>query len=208
MKLTNDENTGPSGETPRSEPALRAGRGRTGKIARLPLSIRQELNRRLQDGEQGSLLVEWLNSRPEVRAVLAAQYHGKPIGPPNLSAWRMGGYRDWEKDQQALGAVAILLKASTQPRAANGDPIHRLTLALTAKMGLELHRLNSLPNAAEKSRILRELASSLAILRRGDLESEQLRVKQAKLILRSPEIPRKTDAGDEVNPGSIRVNPS
>ena len=33
---------------------------RNGKIARLPREIRDELNRRLDDGGQGKDLVEWL----------------------------------------------------------------------------------------------------------------------------------------------------
>src|SRR5713101_7111978 len=40
-----------------------------GKIARLPLAIREQLNRRLQDGEIGRDLVVWLNSAPAVQAV-------------------------------------------------------------------------------------------------------------------------------------------
>jgi hypothetical protein len=32
---------------------------RNGKIARLPLAIREQLNSRLQDGEQGKKLVLW-----------------------------------------------------------------------------------------------------------------------------------------------------
>jgi hypothetical protein len=35
---------------------------RTGKIARLPRELRDELNRRLREGEPGIRLVEWLNS--------------------------------------------------------------------------------------------------------------------------------------------------
>src|SRR6266704_6524752 len=35
---------------------------RFGKIARLPLDTREQLNRRLQDGEIGKDLVGWLNS--------------------------------------------------------------------------------------------------------------------------------------------------
>src|SRR6266436_6472801 len=42
-----------------------------GKIARLPLAIREQLNRRLQDGEIGRDLVVWLNSAPEVQADFA-----------------------------------------------------------------------------------------------------------------------------------------
>ena len=37
---------------------------RTGKIARLPDDIREQLNRRLNDGEKGKKLVMWLNSLP------------------------------------------------------------------------------------------------------------------------------------------------
>jgi len=35
---------------------------RNGKIARIPLEIREQLNCRLADGEPGNRLVEWLNS--------------------------------------------------------------------------------------------------------------------------------------------------
>jgi hypothetical protein len=37
---------------------------RTGKIARLPLAIRWQLNQRLQHGEVGASLLRWLNSLP------------------------------------------------------------------------------------------------------------------------------------------------
>ncbi len=40
---------------------------RNGKIARLPDKIRNQLNRRLQDGEPGNVLVEWLNKLPAVK---------------------------------------------------------------------------------------------------------------------------------------------
>ena len=45
---------------------------RNGKIVRLPREVRQQLNRRLQDGEQGKKLVAWLNALPEVQAIAAA----------------------------------------------------------------------------------------------------------------------------------------
>ena len=68
---------------------------RTGKIARLPREIRDELNKRLDDNEQGIRLLEWLNSLPEVQQVLARQFAGRPINKVNLTAWRSGGFRDW-----------------------------------------------------------------------------------------------------------------
>jgi len=68
---------------------------RRGKIARLPLAIRQELNTRLQNGEEGRTLVLWLNGLPAVNDVLAAQFKNKPIAECNLSEWKTGGYIDW-----------------------------------------------------------------------------------------------------------------
>ncbi len=46
---------------------------RNGKIARLPLAIRLELNRRLDEGEQGKKLVAWLNGLPAVQAIVATE---------------------------------------------------------------------------------------------------------------------------------------
>ena len=42
---------------------------RNGKIARLPRHIRGQLNRRLQNGEEGNTLLEWLNALPKVQEV-------------------------------------------------------------------------------------------------------------------------------------------
>jgi hypothetical protein len=39
---------------------------RTGKIARLPQSLREELNHRLENGELARNLADWLNTLPEV----------------------------------------------------------------------------------------------------------------------------------------------
>ena len=55
---------------------------RNGKIARLPATIREELNRRFQDGETASHLVSWINNLPEVEAVFRTQFaaDGGPTG--------------------------------------------------------------------------------------------------------------------------------
>ena len=78
---------------------------RNGKIARLPQSIREQINRRLQNGQPGKQIVAWLNTLPEVAAVMAADFDGQPINEPNLSHWRLGGYQDWEIQQDALEVV-------------------------------------------------------------------------------------------------------
>jgi len=52
---------------------------RNGKIARLPLEIREQLNARLANGEPGNRLADWLNSNPDVIKVMAEQFEGRPI---------------------------------------------------------------------------------------------------------------------------------
>ena len=75
---------------------------RRGKIARLPGGIREELNQRLENGEQGARLVEWLNGLPEVQAVLAQDFEGQAINEVNLTQWRKGGFLDWQAWRRAL----------------------------------------------------------------------------------------------------------
>jgi len=79
----------------------------TGKIARLPREIREQLNQRLDGGEPGNRLVAWLNELPEVRALLAAEFGGGVIKEQNLSNWKQGGFRDWRMRREiaALGMV-------------------------------------------------------------------------------------------------------
>jgi len=83
---------------------------RKGKIARLPRPVREQLNRRLDDGEQGKALVAWLNGLPEVRDKLKQDFHGNPINEQNLSEWRQGGFQDWLRHQEAREAA----QASTE----------------------------------------------------------------------------------------------
>src|SRR6266481_2497868 len=68
---------------------------RIGKIARLPHSLREQLNLRLHDHQPHKTILPWLNSLPEVIAILAAEFDSRPITKQNLSEWKHGGFRDW-----------------------------------------------------------------------------------------------------------------
>ena len=85
---------------------------RNGKIARLPREIRQELNERLSNEEMAKPLVAWLNSLPEVQAILAAEFEGVPIREQNISEWRKGGYQDWLQHESALEVAVRLGKTA------------------------------------------------------------------------------------------------
>ena len=58
---------------------------RVGKIARLPHKIRDEVGRRILDGQTLLHIADWLNTLPKVRAVLNRHFDGKPIRSQNLS---------------------------------------------------------------------------------------------------------------------------
>src|SRR5215472_5415538 len=77
----------------------------TGKIARLPKHIREQLNRRLDDGQPASEILPWLNALPEVQEILAAQFDSAPITPQNLSRWHLGGFKQWLQNQQSLAEL-------------------------------------------------------------------------------------------------------
>jgi hypothetical protein len=180
-----NENAAPTDETQTSQPNLPAGRSRNGKIARLPLAIRRQLNQRLQNGERGGPLIEWLNRLPEVQAVLAAQFNGQPIVQQNLSAWKLGGYRDWVEEQSALQAVATVFEQSSGLEEAAKDGLtDRLTLVMTAKMAMQLQRLNFVSDEEKKSKIWRELIGCLVLLRRGNFQGERILVEREKLGFR------------------------
>ena len=87
---------------------------RNGKIARLPLEIRNELNRRLQDGEPGKALVDWLNAVTLVQEILKEQFGGRPVNEQNLTEWKQGGYQDWLRHDEC--AVHPSSPESARPR--------------------------------------------------------------------------------------------
>ena len=95
---------------------------RRGKVARLPVAVREEVNRRLQNGVPGHELVGWLNGLPEVKAVLESEFGGVPISEKNLSGWRRGGFQDAlvrERifvDAQEMAADAACERTVKDPR--------------------------------------------------------------------------------------------
>jgi hypothetical protein len=76
--------------------------GKQGKIARLPLEVRHELNIRLRDGNLAPEILPWLNGLATVRAVVQKHCAGAEVNPSNLSNWRLSGYRDWLARQEQL----------------------------------------------------------------------------------------------------------
>ena len=158
---------------------------RHGKIARLPHSIREQINRRLQNSDEGREIVEWLNALPEVRAVVEAEFGGQPVSEMNLSNWRLGGYGDWEAQQEALAAVRRFgADAAEINQAAGGQLADQLAICLIARIAVALQQPASGGDdpAGELLR-LRQLCADLVALRKGDQNAQWLRIEREKFDL-------------------------
>jgi hypothetical protein len=157
---------------------------RTGKIARLPRDLREQLNRRLRDGEPGSQLVLWLSSLPEAQAVLTREFAGRAISKQNLSEWKQGGYRDWLARHDALAQVRELVAdAGELACATDGALVEHLATILAARYAAVLADWSGEPTAESrrKLRSLRGLCQDIVELRRGDHSAARLKIEQERL---------------------------
>ena len=151
---------------------------RRGKIARLPSSIRKALNQRLDEGEQGATLVEWLNGLPEVRAVLERDFDSVGISEQNLTAWQQGGFRDWQRQQEAVDCVHGVAELG-QELAAETGPVP-LTDVFSASVALLLTKLMKDADAggkadAETRREMLALIREWTALRKADHRAVRLK---------------------------------
>jgi len=156
-------------------------RTRTGKIARLPRKIREQLNRRLENGEPGNRLVEWLNSLPEVQKVVAADFDGEPVSEPNLSRWRQGGYQDWLEQQESLESVQRMAEDGPElEQAAKGRLSDHTAVWLLARELAAVRRLKADAGQEAGWKRLREFCADLVRLRRGDQQSRRLALAEER----------------------------
>jgi hypothetical protein len=184
---------------------------RNGKIARLPLHVRENLNRRLQDGEQGKKIVAWLNSLPQVRAVAAAEFGGRPVREQNLSEWKQGGYRDWLAVREAREVTARLDEELADCGDDETRPLSE-TLArwLAVRYAVATRRLVE-TEGPEQWRLLRELCGDVVELRRGDHSARRLELERSRVAAAEREADmkwkRKIVIGLEVLEHEIGKNP-
>ncbi len=156
---------------------------RTGKIARLPRKIREQLNHRLQDGEGGLELVSWLNGLPEVKEVLAERFGARPINEVNLTEWRQGGFVDWERHEEALALVGNVAERSRDLEAeAEGEAIaDRLAALLATELALYAETvLRETGDPKERWERLRGMLQELAKLRREDHRAARVAIERER----------------------------
>ena len=154
-----------------------------GKIGRLPKAVQEQLNRRLENGENGRRLVAWLNSLPEVQAVVAAEFGGKPVREQNLSEWRKHGYAKWLRQQEALDMARQLAADAGELQPAGAQPLtDQMAVWLTARYLMAIRKLGDKnPNGKPDLKVLREFCHDVVALRRGDHSAARLKIEQERL---------------------------
>jgi hypothetical protein len=143
---------------------------RNGKIAHLPLNIRNELNLRMENGEEGATLLPWLNALPEVLQTLKENFDGLPITKQNLSEWRQGGFREWQIRDELIAQARQLSDSANEMEEVLDIPLLAGALAglLAARYAALLNSWDGEPDPKfeEKLRLLRGLNRDIALLQK------------------------------------------
>jgi hypothetical protein len=156
---------------------------RNGKIARLPKTIRDELNRRLDNNEQGKGLVAWLNSLPEVYAIIKSDFGGKPIREQNLSEWKKGGYADWQKRQEILGWLNQLKEdaAEVDTVMRNSEFTRNLAMVLSVDLARAMKEaMEQIPDPGKRMDCLERMAGRIAQFRREESNAARAQIASEK----------------------------
>jgi hypothetical protein len=147
-----------------------------GKIGRLPKSVQEEVNRRLERGEKGPLLLAWLNALPEVQALLAAEFAGKPVRKQNLSEWRHHGYQEWLWRQEALALAQALPPETAALQAAD-----QLAGWVSVRYLLAVRELIEAKAGGKPDlKVLRAFCHDVVALRRGEQRAARLKIEQER----------------------------
>ena len=156
---------------------------RTGKIARLPLVIREQLNKQLANGVPGVWLVDWLNALPEVRQMLTEQFEGREINEQNVSEWKQGGFADWQAQQELLACARDRAEESKALKAAtDGTMAEHLGTVLAARYAQLLTGWNGEVDEAFRTKLrgLQLLCHNITLMRREDVRSVRLELEKHK----------------------------
>jgi hypothetical protein len=158
---------------------------RTGKIARLPQSVRDQLNQKLENNIPGHELLSWLHSLPEVQKVLADHFCGRAITKSNLSDWRHGGFIDWTYHRQGRQQWWELVETArqlTQKRSPKEgvDVSSYLGTFLLVELAEALDQLHTVKDLDKRWKLMRTISGALSRLRNDDSREKLLRLRDVK----------------------------
>jgi hypothetical protein len=174
QNATPDENTAKSNHNDDNpEHALR------GKIACFPHQIREELNLRLFNGQQGPEVLPWLNGLPPVKEILAARFNAIPVNDQNLTNWRQGGYQRWLAEQKKLNAMKNLGEYAAGMAVAAGENISRGAAAVASGKLIEFLDHNTGEDATTAD--VTKCAEAAVRLLKGEQNNVRLQIARERL---------------------------
>jgi hypothetical protein len=155
-----------------------------GKLARLPPHLREQLNHRLANDEPAKTLLPWVNSLPELHAIIADLFNGETVSEQNLSEYRQHSFRKWQMRQAALEFSAETqadLSAESQTHV--GPIVNQLVHWISLRFAAAAHN-SAIPDDSETElRQIRQFLADILALRRGDLSAQRIHLEQQRLSL-------------------------
>ena len=142
-----------------------------GKIGRLHKCTRDQLGHRIEDGEPGKDLVQWLNDSADVQKILKEQFGGRAITEQNLSEWRQTGHPEWLRQEEThLLAASLTEQSDDLNEAAKGQ---ELSDRFASVLAMEMARLATLlmdkeTDPEKRWQRLCQVSRELSRLRRDD----------------------------------------
>ena len=167
-----------------------------GKIGRLPAKLREDVCRRLNDGETAPIILAWLNATPEAQDVCLRMFDAEPVSAQNLSAWRAGGFEKWKTEQKALSRTRERAAQSRALAEASGGNLSEGALAqLTGEVMEMVEEFALLREAGEEidPKLLDAINKSLIAARARELETQALALKQKQVAQKDVELGLKKD---------------
>jgi hypothetical protein len=176
-----------------------------GKIGRLPVVLRNQVNAMIRDNKQAPTILAFL-----------AEHDIKNVSPQNLSSWKAHGYQHWERRMHRLDAMQARREfAQTLVRTAAADGTDDLNLASNAAGFLAVDAIQDVLEdfdpenlkelLAEKPDKFMGLVDVLNGLRKGDVAvaNLQMKIREARSALeqarRRAEAEGNTDLADLAN---------
>jgi hypothetical protein len=150
----------------------------------LPREIRDELNHRLENGENSDSLLPWLNGLPAVQSVLTCHFSGAAVNKQNLSEWRARGFIEWQNRQAMLADARELAADSTELAATTeGRLADHLATVLTARYASTLAGWNGefTEEFQQKLKLLRGMCQDTVAMRWGDYSGARLQMERERL---------------------------
>jgi hypothetical protein len=127
--------------------------------------------------------LEWLNSLPQTQEILKSLFNGAPINKQNLSDWKKGGFRDWQAQQEALGAMQQMASEAEELQSSSTELLSdKVATWLLARYFMKLKQALA-AGGADELKLLREFSADVVALRRGDHTAARLKLAEEQLEL-------------------------